>query len=73
MIPGDKDEAGSGPQLHKDDPVDRAEGGGVLILYAHTQRLHSLLQIRTTATRGRIKKREKKHSQWPLVLCKYRA
>ncbi len=44
MIPGDEDEAGGGPQLHKDDPVHGAEGGGVTVLHAHTQRLYGLLQ-----------------------------
>ena len=44
VIPGDENEAGGGPQLHKDDPVHGAEGGGVTVLHAHTQRLYSLLQ-----------------------------
>ena len=43
MVPGHKYEAHGGPQLDKDDPVDGAEGGGVLILYSHTQRLAGLL------------------------------
>ncbi len=36
VIPGDEDEAGGGPQLHKDDPVHGAEGGGVMVLHPHT-------------------------------------
>jgi len=44
VIPCDEDEAGGGPQLHEEDPVHGAERGGVLVLHAHPQRLHSLLQ-----------------------------
>ncbi len=46
MVPGNKDEARGRPHLHENDPVDGAEGGGVLILHSHAQSLSGLLKIR---------------------------